>query len=64
MSNHEPALRLDLGELVQEADDAIMEMCDPRKMPPSQAVEFLEAIIDRCTSAIEALKDENPELRE
>lgn len=44
---------------LQTTDDFIMEACTPRKMSPADAVDFLEDVIERCRSAIEALKEEN-----
>jgi hypothetical protein len=46
----------------QTADDFIMGLCEPKKMSPAQALDFLERVVERCRSAIEALRDENEDL--
>jgi len=44
---------------LQAADNYLMDLCEPGKMDPEQAVAFLDAVIARCESAVEALKEEN-----
>jgi len=46
----------------QLADDYLMDLCEPKKLSPAEAVDFLERVIERCRSAIEALKEEHPDL--
>lgn len=48
---------------VNKADNMIMELCGPDRMTPLEAKTFLELTIERCQSAIEALVEENEELR-
>lgn len=45
----------------QLADDYLMDLCAPGKMSPVEAVDFLGRVIERCGSAIEALKEEHPD---
>ncbi len=43
----------------QLADDYCMNLCAPDTMTPAQAIDFLERVVVRCESAVEALKEEN-----
>jgi hypothetical protein len=53
-----------INQVVNKADETIMDLCAPEKMTPAEAKDFLEQVIERCHSAIEALIEENEELRE
>lgn len=44
---------------VETADRKVMELCEPDKMSPAEAIEFLEMLIGNLEGAIEALKEEN-----
>lgn len=46
----------------EKADDAIMEMCEPKDMTPAEAFDFLGRVIERMNTARGALIEENPEL--
>lgn len=43
---------------IQEAVDAVEALCAPELMSKAEAVEFLESVVARLDSSIEALKDE------
>lgn len=43
---------------VEKADDFIMKLCEPKEMGKEEAVDYLEDVIARCRSAIEALREE------
>lgn len=55
--------RITVDEAVDKADAFIMELCIPETMTPEQAHDFLGDVRERCRMAIEALEEENPELR-
>lgn len=48
----------------EAADREVMARCAPGRMSPIEAREYLELVIDNCKSAIEALVDENPDLKD
>jgi hypothetical protein len=41
----------------------IDEATDPARMTPAEALDFISTIADDLTGRIEALRDENPELK-
>lgn len=45
-------------ELVRRAVDLVEALCTPDKMPKTDAVEFLGAVIAQLDSSIEALQEE------
>lgn len=48
--------------LVDFAENAILAQCEPDDMAPEIAVDYLELVMNRLRFAIEAIKEENPEL--
>lgn len=55
--------RTTVDEATDKADDFIMKLCVPEVMTPEQAHDFLDQVAQRCRMAMEALEEENPELR-
>lgn len=49
---------IDLEAQAELADNAVSELCGPELMSKAQAVEFLELVVERCRSSIEALNEE------
>lgn len=45
--------------LVEEAVSAVEKLCEPERMSPEEAIDFLEDVVSRLQSSIEALKEEN-----
>lgn len=46
-----------IEDAAQTADEFISDLCDPKKMTKAQAVDFLGRVIDRCRTAIEAIRE-------
>lgn len=55
--NEEPFLAL-----VDFAENAVLAQCEPDDMAPEVAVDYLELVISRLRMAINAIKDETPEI--
>jgi hypothetical protein len=48
-----------MDELIEQAVEKVEEMCEPKKMPSKKtAVDFLEGVIERLQSSVEALREE------
>jgi hypothetical protein len=47
-----------MRDVVEEAVDAVEALCAPDQMTKGEALEFLEEVIGRLRSSIEALRDE------
>lgn len=45
-------------DLVDRAVEAVEKLCEPGKMSKAEAVDFLEDVISRLESSVEALKEE------
>jgi hypothetical protein len=50
-----------MDKLVTEAIEAVEAMCTPDRMSKTDAIDFLEDVVARLESSIEALRDETAE---
>lgn len=46
---------------IQTATSFVLDMCEPKKMSPKQALEFLEGVVSDLEGSIDALKEEMEE---
>jgi hypothetical protein len=46
------------GMLVQQATNAVNDLCAPDKMSKADAVDFLESVIENLQTSVDVLKEE------